>query len=735
MATIEIMNRFINRIVSHSSRSIVSREKFQKQILDKELIWFGEFHSEKRIVGFQNSLLVACSSLPSQRHKKLHVVMEHFSFEMQDILDQFILDPNFGFDELKNAYREIGTEGHDLEPYKGFLMYCKCKTSAEGIESDEIQDQVFKNIQIQSSTTDIQLHGGFIPRPMASCWNKAESAEEKNKLLEEYYKKDFLPPPSNPMNKALLADSDRYLFEGSSSHFQLIKSMMSGEDIYSREDNDVQFPNEEGEEIGGDSTPIQRLHQAQLLKDHAMAYHIGKLMMKYNGDQFIIIAGFGHLKHYLGVPERLEAYLKAQTLHSNSTHGRKLGMNALMRSIKSSSMVGCQMLYETYLEDRYEPLKQAMNSEEDDEEGEEDNEGEDDEEEEENDEDEDEDDNAKVKALNNLFLNQPKLFDKLILESDIIKGSLFNFSEGRGKFLKPSCDYCFVYDEDDDNILSCPAGRLVKVETQDAYNSVGVTAKKRGNVKKAKLIMKHLQYTEEEMELIGDDYIYNFQGVANPHRVAKILPGEFVLDVGSGLGIDSLLASKSATETGRVLGVDLAPTQVAHANTMAKSKDLKNVSFIQGDAEKLSSALKRCGTPDVQFDVCISNGAFCLVPRKKQAFQEVFDALKPGGRMAISTTAIQHTLKEDIEWPVCIKMFANIDELKPMCEEVGFDDVQIRDAESPMEMEIPENIFEGDNPKRFKIHGKYADQYDFLEKMDMDELCKTVTIFGVKPSS
>jgi len=710
------MNRFINRIVSHSSRNIVSRDRFYKQILDQKLIWFGEYHSEKRIVSLQNNLIVACSSFPSQQQQKLHIVMEHFSFEMQDILDKFQNDPNYRFDELKSAYKEIGTEGHDLDPYKGLLMYCKGENSTAGIESDEIQDQVFKNIQNHSSKPNIQLHGGFIPRTSAACWNKADAAE-KSQLLEEYYDKDFLPPPSNPMNKALLADSNRYIFEGSSSHFRLIKSMMTGVDLYSRDDDDVQVPNnEEAEETGGDSTPIQRLHQAQLLKDHAMAYHLGKLMMKYSGDRFIVIAGSGHLKHYLGVPECLEAYLKAQTLYADEAEDRKLGMNALMSSIKSSSMIGCQMLYETYLEEAHEPLKQAMDTEEDDDdEGDEDN----------------EDNGAKTKALNNLVLNQPELFEKLILESQVIRGSLFDFSEGRGKFQKPSCDYCFVYDEDDDNFLPCS----VKVETQNAYNNVGETAEKKGNVEKAKLIMKYLQYTEEEMELIGEDYIYNFQGVANPHRVAKIHSGELVLDIGSGLGVDSLLASKRATKTGRVLGVDLAPKQVAHANAMAKSKNLKNVSFIQGDAEKLSSALKRSSLSEIQFDVCISNGAFCLIPGKKVAFQQVFDALKPGGRMAISTTVIQHTLNENTEWPVCIQMFARIDELQPMCEEIGFEDVQIIDAESPMEMEFPETVFEGDNPKRFKIHGKYADQYDFLEKMNMDELCKVVTVFGVKPSA
>jgi len=136
------------------------------------------------------------------------------------------------------------------------------------------------------------------------------------------------------------------------------------------------------------------------------------------------------------------------------------------------------------------------------------------------------------------------------------------------------------------------------------------------------------------------------------------------------------------------------------------------------------------------FDVCISNGAFCLIPNKKKAFEEVYNALKPGGRMAISTTTIQNPLDQQIQWPICMQMFANINELQDMCTDAGFVDVQLIDAESPMEQEFVDvDIYKDDNPERFKIHGKlqYADQYSYLEKMDMDSLCKIVTIYGRKP--
>ena len=108
--------------------------------------------------------------------------------------------------------------------------------------------------------------------------------------------------------------------------------------------------------------------------------------------------------------------------------------------------------------------------------------------------------------------------------------------------------------------------------------------------------------------------------------------------------------------------------------------------------------------------------------------------------MAISTTTIvSDSLDPSFEWPVCMRMFASLESIKPMCERIGFKNVRIIDAESPMEdMEIPvgeeyEEEKRVENKGRFKIHGKYADQFTFLENMDMDKLCKVVTVYGEKP--
>jgi len=430
---------------------------------------------------------------------------------------------------------------------------------------------------------------------------------------------------------------------------------------------------------------------------------------------------------------------------------------------KGSALIGCQMIYEAYLEDSYPPMADLVNGDDEDGDGNE----EDDEEE-----DDDAAEQTKRKLLKDLYLQHPKLLDEYILKSQEINEPLLNYSNGIAGFEHPCADYLFVYDEDDENIISeadieesniinneskCPfkkdtANIDAKQETALAYERVGKTAGTKGNVARARAIMSQIGYTEEDMNYIGDDDLYNFQGVANPHLVAKIQQGEAVL-VGSGLGIDSFLsmrdcgADKEDDSNGSafVVGLDLAQSEVNHATKRASERGYHvpdKIQFIKGDIEKIDKDFPKFTMN--KFDCCISNGAFCLVPNKHKAFNNVYKALKSGGRMAISTTTIvSDTLDPLFEWPVCMRMFASLESIIPMCESIGFKNVEVVDAESPMEdMEIPEDeevVEEGNDTSqktsssRFKIHGQYADQFEFLQNMDMDELCKVVTVYGEKP--
>lgn len=101
-------------------------------------------------------------------------------------------------------------------------------------------------------------------------------------------------------------------------------------------------------------------------------------------------------------------------------------------------------------------------------------------------------------------------------------------------------------------------GNAVKQETAQAYNKVGETANEAGDLKKAEAIMNYLGYSQEEFEIAGKD-AYNYQGVGNPFINAQIKNGDAVLDIGSGLGVDSFIAKQLYTPNkGRVTGIDIS---------------------------------------------------------------------------------------------------------------------------------------------------------------------------------
>ena len=216
-----------------------------------------------------------------------------------------------------------------------------------------------------------------------------------------------------------------------------------------------------------------------------------------------------------------------------------------------------------------------------------------------------------------------------------------------------AADICFLYEEneaieaeDKMSLLS----EQIRDETREAYDKVGSTAHlKGGDINKAHHILTSLNYTPEEIFIVGKDAV-NYQGVGCPHRHAKIQKGESVLDMGSGLGVDSLLATARVGKTGRVIGVDLSSECVRHANARAQARGVDSIlSFVHSPLEEIRDKIDGQGG---SFDVVISNGAFCLLPDKVAGFSECYRLLKPNGRMVICTTVIKDDLDDGVEWPL-----------------------------------------------------------------------------------
>jgi arsenite methyltransferase len=152
-------------------------------------------------------------------------------------------------------------------------------------------------------------------------------------------------------------------------------------------------------------------------------------------------------------------------------------------------------------------------------------------------------------------------------------------------------------------------------------------------------LARMLGYDDQWLEGIPERSIESFAGTGNPFSLGLLQPGERVVDVGSGAGIDSLIAARMVGSEGRVIGVDMTPAMLEKARRSADEGGFTNVSFHQGLAESLPVL-------DSWADVVISNGVLNLTPDKDAALREMARVLKPGGRLQIGDILVQKPVPE-----------------------------------------------------------------------------------------
>jgi SAM-dependent methyltransferase len=143
-----------------------------------------------------------------------------------------------------------------------------------------------------------------------------------------------------------------------------------------------------------------------------------------------------------------------------------------------------------------------------------------------------------------------------------------------------------------------------------------------------------LGYHDAWLEGIPESSIESFAGTGNPFSLGELRPGERVVDVGCGAGIDSLIAARMAGPTGQVIGVDMTPAMLDKARQGAAGSGLPNVEFREGYAEALP-------VPDGWAEVVISNGVLNLTPDKYATLTEMARVLKPQGRLQIADILVQ----------------------------------------------------------------------------------------------
>ena len=164
-------------------------------------------------------------------------------------------------------------------------------------------------------------------------------------------------------------------------------------------------------------------------------------------------------------------------------------------------------------------------------------------------------------------------------------------------------------------------------------------------------------------------------GCGDPITLASLQPGQTVLDLGSGAGLDCFFAGKKVGETGHVIGVDMTPEMIERAKSSAKRLDIQNVEFRQGYLEDLP-------VENNTVDIIISNCVINLSPDKSKVFGEAFRVLRPGGKLAVSDIVTDGPLPDSIKqslsgWAGCVAGAIEAQDYISMMKAVGFTNVTV----------------------------------------------------------
>lgn len=207
----------------------------------------------------------------------------------------------------------------------------------------------------------------------------------------------------------------------------------------------------------------------------------------------------------------------------------------------------------------------------------------------------------------------------------------------------------------------------------DMYTAVAEIPESGFHFPVGRVACEMLGYPPDQLDRVPEAVVESFAGVGYPFRADAIRPGEAVLDIGAGAGVDTLIASHLVGEDGHVTAIDLTPAMVRKLESVVTEVGIGNVTALEGSAENLP-------LPDESVDVITSNGALNLVPNKRRAVAEMFRVLRPGGRLQIADVVIRRPVTVDCHedprlWVECV-VGATVDEdLLLLFRDAGFEDV------------------------------------------------------------
>jgi SAM-dependent methyltransferase len=182
-------------------------------------------------------------------------------------------------------------------------------------------------------------------------------------------------------------------------------------------------------------------------------------------------------------------------------------------------------------------------------------------------------------------------------------------------------------------------------------------------------------YLDAEKGTLPENAVLASLGCGNPTALIDLKPGQIVLDLGSGGGIDVLLSAKRVGPTGKAYGLDMTDEMLALARENQRQAGVENVEFLKGEIENIP-------LPDNTVDVVISNCVINLSADKDRVLREAFRVLKPGGCFAVSDVAVRGVVHEEVRksmllWVGCIAGALEESEYQSKLAAVGFGDVSL----------------------------------------------------------
>lgn len=214
----------------------------------------------------------------------------------------------------------------------------------------------------------------------------------------------------------------------------------------------------------------------------------------------------------------------------------------------------------------------------------------------------------------------------------------------------------------------------LRIAIREEYSQVAQNPQKGFHFISGRPLARLLDYGPFLLNGIPEGAIESFAGVGNPFAINTIFDGEKILDIGSGAGIDSLIASKMVGSAGEVTGIDMTAEMVAKARENARKMGSDHVKFMLGFAESLPF-------DDNSVDVVISNGAINLSPDKPSVFAEMYRVLKYGGRIQIADVILKRPVSERSKsfpqlWANCVAGGILMEEYEELLQRSGFSYIQ-----------------------------------------------------------